>query len=56
MLARPREAAHLAATGSSGLRRSGIDRTTLLGNQTEALIAIGEWDQADAVSTAALRA
>jgi DNA-binding CsgD family transcriptional regulator len=56
MLARPRESARVAATAAEALRRYGIDRTTLLGNQTEALIAIGDWDEADAVSAQALRA
>jgi DNA-binding CsgD family transcriptional regulator/tetratricopeptide (TPR) repeat protein len=56
MLGRPREAAQVAATALQALQRFGIDCTTLGGNQTEALIAIGDWDEADAVSAAALRA
>src|SRR3954453_2951997 len=56
MLARPREAARVAATAVDGLQGYGIDVTTLIGNRTEALIAIGEWEEADAVSAAALRA
>jgi DNA-binding CsgD family transcriptional regulator/tetratricopeptide (TPR) repeat protein len=56
MLGRPREAARLAATALEALHRYGIDCTTLVANQVEALVAIGEWDQADRVSAAALRA
>jgi DNA-binding NarL/FixJ family response regulator len=56
MLGRPRESARLAATALEALHRYGIDCTTLVLNQVEALVAIGEWDQADRVSAAALRA
>jgi DNA-binding CsgD family transcriptional regulator len=56
MLGRPRESARLAATGLEALHRYGLDLTTLVANQVEALAAIGEWDQADRVSAAALRA
>ena len=56
MVGRPRESAHLAAKGLDVIRRYGIDRGTLLANQVEALVAAGEWDHADHVSTAALRA
>jgi DNA-binding CsgD family transcriptional regulator/tetratricopeptide (TPR) repeat protein len=56
MLGRPRESARLAATALEALHRYGIDRTPLVVNQVEALVAIGEWDQADRVSAAALRA
>jgi DNA-binding CsgD family transcriptional regulator len=56
MLGRPRESARLAATALEALHRFGIDRTTLVASQVEALVAIGEWDQADRISAAALRA
>jgi DNA-binding CsgD family transcriptional regulator/tetratricopeptide (TPR) repeat protein len=56
MLGRPRESARLAATAHEALHRYGRDRTTLVANQVEALVAIGEWDQADRISAAALRA
>jgi DNA-binding CsgD family transcriptional regulator/tetratricopeptide (TPR) repeat protein len=54
-LGRPRESARLAATALEALDRYGLDQTTLVANQVEALVAIGEWDQADRVSAAALR-
>ena len=56
MLGRPREAARLAETALEALHRYGIDHTTLVANHIEALLAIGEWDQADTLSAAALRA
>src|SRR4051794_15140162 len=56
MLGRPRASAHVAATALEKLQRSGIDRTTLVANRIEALVAIGEWDEAAVVSAAALRA
>jgi DNA-binding CsgD family transcriptional regulator len=56
MLGRPRESARLAATGLEAMHRYGLDQTTLVANQVEALVAIGEWDQADRISAAALRA
>jgi DNA-binding CsgD family transcriptional regulator/tetratricopeptide (TPR) repeat protein len=56
MLGRPGESARLAATAHKALHRYGRDRTTLVANQVEALVAIGEWDQADRISAAALRA
>jgi DNA-binding CsgD family transcriptional regulator/tetratricopeptide (TPR) repeat protein len=56
MLGRPRESARLAATALEGLHRYGLDLTTLVASQVEALLATGEWDQADRVSAAALRA
>jgi DNA-binding CsgD family transcriptional regulator/tetratricopeptide (TPR) repeat protein len=55
MLGRPRESARLAVTAQEALHRYGRDMTTLVANQVEALVAIGEWDQADRVSAAALR-
>ena len=56
MLGRPRESARLAATARDALHGYGLDQTTLVANQVEALVAIGEWDQADRVSAAAIRA
>ena len=56
MLGRPRASAHVAASALEKLQRSGIDRTTLVANRLEALVAIGEWDEAAVVSAAALRA
>ncbi|HEY7073775.1 MAG TPA: BTAD domain-containing putative transcriptional regulator [Solirubrobacteraceae bacterium] len=56
MLGRPRESARLAAEGAAAVRRYGIEHGTLVGNQVEALLASGEWDAADDVSAAALRA
>jgi DNA-binding CsgD family transcriptional regulator/tetratricopeptide (TPR) repeat protein len=55
MLGRPREAARLAATAVEALHRYGLDQTTLVANRIEALVAIGEWDEADRVSAAAVR-
>ena len=37
------------------MRRYGIDSTLLVANQIEALLAIGDWDEADRLSAAALR-
>jgi DNA-binding CsgD family transcriptional regulator/tetratricopeptide (TPR) repeat protein len=56
MIGRARDSARLAATALDGLRRYGLDNTMLVNNQIEALVACGEWDEADAVSAAALRA
>jgi DNA-binding CsgD family transcriptional regulator len=56
MLGRPRESAELAEAGVEAIRPSGIDGTVLVANQIEALIAIGEWDMAESVSAAAMRA
>ena len=56
LLGRPRESARLAAEGVEVIRRYGVEHGTLLANQVEALVATGEWDDADRVSVAALRA
>ena len=37
------------------MRRYGIDSTLLVANRIEALLAIGDWDEADRLSAAALR-
>ncbi len=55
MLGRPREAAQLGQAGLDVIRRYGIDYTVLAANRIEALIAIGEWDQAESASAKALR-
>jgi DNA-binding CsgD family transcriptional regulator len=56
MLGRPVESARLAESGLDVLRRYGIDTTTLVANWVEALVASGEWDKAERLSAAALRA
>jgi DNA-binding SARP family transcriptional activator/predicted ATPase/pimeloyl-ACP methyl ester carboxylesterase len=56
MLGRPRESARLAAEGIEVVRRYGIEHGPLLANHIEALVATGEWDEADRISAAALRA
>ena len=56
MLGRPRESARLAGTALEVLRPYGLDHGTLVANRVEALVASGEWDQADRLSAAALRA
>jgi tetratricopeptide (TPR) repeat protein len=56
MLGRPGESARVAETGLEVISSYGIDSTVLVANQIEALLAIGEWDKADIVSAAALRA
>jgi DNA-binding CsgD family transcriptional regulator len=56
MLGRPREAARLAETGRKVLRRYGVDSTVFRASHIEALLATGDWDEADRLSAAALRA
>ena len=56
MLARPEESARVGERGLEVVRRYGIDSTLLVANSVEALVAIGEWDEADSASAAALRA
>jgi DNA-binding CsgD family transcriptional regulator len=56
MLGRPGKSARLAETGLDVLRRYGVDNTTLVANGVEALVASGEWDKAERLSAAALRA
>jgi DNA-binding CsgD family transcriptional regulator/tetratricopeptide (TPR) repeat protein len=56
MLGRPRESARLAEAGLEILRRYGIDSTVIVSNRIEALLAIGEWNEAVRLSAAALRA
>ena len=54
-LGRPRESARLGQEGLEAVRRYGITSTLLICNQVEALLAIGDWDEADRLSAAALR-
>ncbi|HYY79016.1 MAG TPA: AAA family ATPase [Actinomycetes bacterium] len=56
MLGRPRASAKLAEAALEALRRYGVDDTVLVADRIEALLAAGEWDQADVLSAAALRA
>jgi DNA-binding CsgD family transcriptional regulator/tetratricopeptide (TPR) repeat protein len=56
MLGRPTESARTGERGLEAVRRYGIDRTVLVANSIEALLATGEWDEADSASAAALRA
>jgi DNA-binding CsgD family transcriptional regulator len=56
MLGRPRESARLAEAALDAMRRYGLDNTVLVANWIEALLAIGDWDQAEGASAAAIRA
>jgi len=56
MLGRPTDSARVGKRGLEVVRPYGIDSTVLVANTIEALIAIGEWDEADTASAAALRA
>jgi len=56
MLGRPGESARQAERGLEVVRKYGLDGTVLFANQIEALIAAGEWDNADGASATALRA
>ena len=56
MLGRPRESAQLAGLALDVLRPYGRDHSTLIANRIEALVASGDWDEADRASAAALRA
>ncbi len=55
MLGRLSESARLGQAGLKVMRRYGINNTLLVANQIEALFAIGDWDEADRLSGAALR-
>ena len=55
MLGRPRESARLAQAGLEAMRDYGIDNQLLVANRIEALHASGDWDEADRLSTGALR-
>ena len=54
-LGRPRESVRLGREGLEAIRRYGITSTLLVCNQVEALLAIGDWDEAERLSAAALR-
>jgi DNA-binding NarL/FixJ family response regulator len=56
MLGRPRESARLAGSAFEVLRPFGRAQSTLAANRIEALVASGDWDSAERVSAAALRA
>jgi DNA-binding CsgD family transcriptional regulator len=55
MLGRPRESVRVGRAGLEAMRRYGINNTLLVSNQIEALLATGDWDEADSLSAAALR-
>jgi DNA-binding CsgD family transcriptional regulator len=55
MLGRPRESVQVGRAGLEAMRRYGINNTLLISNQIEALLATGDWDEADRLSAAALR-
>ena len=54
-LGRPRESARLGREGLEAIRRYGITSTVIICNQVEALLAVGDWDEADRLSAAAIR-
>ena len=56
MLGRLTESSRLAEAALDVLRPYGMDHSTLVANRTEALLAMGEWDEADSLSAAAVRA
>jgi DNA-binding CsgD family transcriptional regulator/tetratricopeptide (TPR) repeat protein len=55
MLGRPRESARLAQSGLEAMHRYGIESALLVSNRIEALLATGDWDEAETLSAAALR-
>jgi DNA-binding CsgD family transcriptional regulator len=55
MLGRPGESARLGQQAYEVMRRYGMGSTLLVTNRIEALLATGDWDKADELSTAALR-
>jgi DNA-binding CsgD family transcriptional regulator len=55
MLGRPRESVRVGRAGLEAMHRYGVNNTLLVSNQIEALLAIGDWDEADRLSAAALR-
>ena len=55
MLGRLRESARVGQAGLETLRAYGIHSTLLVANQIEARLAIGDWDEAETLSAAALR-
>ena len=55
MLGRARESAQVAEAGLAAIRPYGIESNLLVSNQIEALLTIGDWDEAERLSAAALR-
>jgi DNA-binding CsgD family transcriptional regulator len=55
MLGRLQESVRVGQAGLEAMRRYGINNALLVSNQIEALLAIGDWDEADRLSAAALR-
>ncbi|MBV8912123.1 MAG: AAA family ATPase, partial [Acetobacteraceae bacterium] len=55
MLGRPGDSARLARAGLAVIHRYGFYSALLVSNQIEALLAIGDWDEAERLSAAALR-
>ena len=55
MLGRLRESARVGQEGLEVMRRYGIDSPLLVANRIEALLASGDWDEAERLSAAALR-
>ena len=55
MLGRSVEAAQLGLAGLEAMRRHGVHSSLIAANRIEALLQIGDWDEADALSAAALR-
>ena len=56
MLGQARESARLGRQGLAVMHGYGVDSAVLVANTVEALLAIGDWDEADSLSAAALRA
>ena len=55
MLGRPRESARVGERGLEAIRGYGVDDTVLAANWIEALLASGDWDEAERASVTALR-
>jgi DNA-binding CsgD family transcriptional regulator len=55
MLGRPGDSARLGQKGLAAMGRYGIEATVLVSNRIEALLAIGDWYEADRLSAEALR-
>ena len=55
MLGQLRTSARLAQDGLDAMRRYGIDNPLLAANRIEALVALGDWDEAERSSADALR-
>ncbi|MET0414784.1 MAG: AAA family ATPase, partial [Actinoplanes sp.] len=55
MLGRFRESARLGEVGLEAMRHYGISSSLLVSNQIETLLALGDWDEAERLSAAALR-